>query len=406
MIVIVGAGAAGLMTAIAAAESGGDVLLLEGAKRPGAKILVSGGTRCNVTNDVVTERDFRGGSPNVIRRVLKAFPAAEARRFFEEGGVPLKLEPNGKLFPVSDSAKDVLASLLRRAERSGVRLRSGARVEGVDRTEGGFRLAVAGESVEAPRLVLATGGLSLPRTGSDGAGLRFAKALGHTLVPTTPALAPLLLDGREPHASLSGVSLEAELTVAIAEGGTHRIRGSLLFTHFGLSGPAALDASRFLARARLEHRAATATLSSLPGETFESANTRLLSAAAASPTRSILRELSQLLPERWAETLLAECAIDPTLRLGALTKESRRALVHRSIARPLAVTGDRGYAYAEATAGGVGLDEVDPGTMESRRAPGLFLAGEMLDVDGRLGGFNFQWAWSSGRVAGRGAARG
>ncbi len=391
-VVIVGAGAAGLAAAIFARRRHPDlpVVLLDGAKKPGAKILVSGGGRCNVTNTVVTERDFQGGNRAVVRRILREFDAARAASFFREIGVPLHEEPGGKLFPDSNQARTVLDALLAEADRRGVRLLAGRRVTDI---HPGFEVVTAEGVIPAARVVLATGGLSIPKTGSDGLGYRFVQALGHSVVPTTPALVPLLLD-RGFHAELAGISLDVEISVRVADRKPERISGALLWTHFGVSGPAVLDASRIWLRARLENSAVEIRVSLLPGETPESIDAWLRAAATERPTAALSTILATRLPARLADRL----APDPSVRMAHLAREDRRRIVE-SIARlPLVVTGSRGYNYAEVTAGGVPLEEVDPRTLESRKCPGLHLVGEILDVDGRIGGFNFQWAWSTGWV--------
>ncbi len=404
--VVVGAGAAGLFAAITAAERGtGRVVLVEGEKKPGAKILVSGGGRCNVTNEVVAESDFHGGSRPAIRSVLRAFSAADARRFFDESGVALRSEPLGKLFPVSNRARDVLDALLARGRNAGVELLAGRRATAVDRRSGGFQVRLAdGEKVEAERVVLATGGLSLPKSGSDGAGLDIARAFGHSIVSPVPALVPLLLDGSF-HRELSGVSQPVELVLRCKGRAAAKVAGSMLWTHFGISGPAALDLSRHWERAHFEGEAVTVEANLLPGFDFEKAEKLFLDAARSSPSRGVTNFLAERLPARVAERVVGEAAFDSALRLGRLDREARRRVVHLLVAHDLPVVGDRGWSFAEVTAGGVALSEVDPRTMESRIVPGLHLVGEMLDVDGRLGGFNFQWAWSSGFVAGAAVAR-
>jgi predicted Rossmann fold flavoprotein len=405
-IAIVGGGAAGLATAIFAARrlSGAGIVVLDGARRLGAKILVSGGGRCNVTNRVVTAADYWGGDRRVVDSVLRAFPADAAVKFFSEIGVSLHEEDDGKLFPDSGSAKEVLAALLAAAARAGVEIRAGRRVETVRRDAAeGFVLAGPGWSETARRVVLATGGLSLPKTGSDGGGLEIARSLGHRIVPTTPALAPLVLGGTFHH-GLLGVSHEAAITIASEAQRPATLRGPLLWTHFGASGPVALDASRHWHRAEIEGREVEARVSFLPGLDFAGAERLLLDGAAARPAAMLRTILSDHLPAAVAARLAEAVDVEPDTRLAALARDARRRLSHALVAWPLQVTGSRGYNYAEATAGGVALDEVNRGTMESRVCPGLFLAGEALDVDGRLGGFNFQWAWSSAYVAARGLA--
>ena len=417
---IVGAGAAGLSTAIFTRRTNPHltVHLLDGAAKPGAKILVSGGARCNVTNAVVTEADYWGGKRTLIRRVLARLPVAQTIAFFRELGVPLKEEHTGKLFPVSDRSRDVLEALLGAARDAGVILSVSTRVHDVSTNSPGFTLQTSRGVLTAGRLVLATGGLSLPKTGSDGGGLHIAHRLGHTIVPTTPALVPLVLDDSSPHAALSGVAHDVELTLYDDHGASAaRIAGAMLWTHFGISGPAALDVSRHLLRARLEGGSPTLGVSFVPGESFEAIERRLIDTIRTRPRASLGSSLPAALPASVARALLdrlgheragAGSATAPRtpVRLAELGRDERRRLVHALTRFPLTVRDSRGYSYAEATAGGVSMDEIDVSTMASRRCPGLHLVGEMLDVDGRLGGFNFQWAWSSARTAAEGLARG
>ncbi len=405
-VALVGAGAAGLAAAIfiRRGNSTRSVLLLDGAKRPGAKILVSGGTRCNVTNRVVSERDFWGGRRSIIRRILRAFTANDTVEFFRGLDVPLREEADGKLFPESGRARDVLNALLRGADAAGVDLLSDHRVLGVERADGGFRIVTARGAIHSEYVVLATGGRSLPKTGSDGAGFEFARSLGHTIVPTTAALVPLVLDEAHDaaiHRELSGVSHEVELSVWVDGRIATRLRGSLLWTHFGVSGPVSLNASRHWLRAELEGRPVRLTASFCPGDTFETQETLWTTMAAARPKASVLTGLSGRLPAAVSAAIVGRLKIDPARQLAHLTRAERRALARALVEWPLPVTGCRGYNYAEATAGGVPLDEIDSATMESRVCPGLYLVGEMLDVDGRIGGFNFQWAWSTAYVASR-----
>ena len=405
-IVIVGAGAAGLAAAIFAgrAHPHARVVLLESARRPGAKILVSGGGRCNVTNALVTDADFWGGGRPVIRRILRALPVAETVRFFNDLGIELHEEAGGKLFPDSNRARDVVDALLRGVRDAGVDLRSGVRVHGVTRDDGSFALETSAGPLHAAALVLATGGCSLPKTGSDGAGYVIARSLGHTIVPPTPALAPLLLAPGTPHsihAGLSGVSVDSEIAVWVDGSLALRLEGSLLWTHFGLSGPLALNVSRHWARARLEERDVRLSLNLYPSLDFERVDARWLRLASERPGATLRSALALDMPDAVATAILAALGLPSDRTLAALTRDDRRRLVHAVTAWPLPVTETRGYNFAEVTAGGVSLAEIDPATMESRVCPGLYLVGEILDVDGRIGGFNFQWAWSTAALAGR-----
>lgn len=419
-VAIIGAGAAGLATAIFALRlcSGQErprVVVLDGARKPGAKILVSGGSRCNVTNVAVSERDYcTSGKRTVIRRILRALPVPETIAWFLAMGVALHEEEHGKLFPDSNRARDVLNALLAEVERAGGTLVTDARVEALTVQTGPagdrrFHLTTSAGPVTARAVVLATGGRALPRSGSDGAGYTLATALGHHLIPTTPALAPLTLawDGVRIalHQRLTGVAHPADLAVWVDGRVAVRISGSLLWTHFGISGPAALDASRHIERARLQHQAVRVTLSFFPGWTFEQVDAHLAGIANERPRLLTQSVLAQSLPASVGEALLHELQLDAATPIGQLPRDDRRRLAHALAEWELHVTGTRGYTYAEATAGGIDLAEVNPATLESRCCPGLYLVGEILDVDGRLGGFNFQWAWASARVAGAALAQ-
>ena len=410
-VVIVGAGAAGLATAVMTRRENPnlDVLLVDGSPKPGAKILISGGGRCNVTNTIVQESDFWGGRQPVLRRILQAFRVGQTVEFFKALGVTLHKEADGKLFPNSNRAREVLDALLSASRNSGVRLESGCRVTGIARDPDGrgFMLQSSRGSISASVVVLATGGRSLPKTGSDGAGYGFATSLGHTLVDQTPALAPLVLDAETPfsvHTRLSGVSVDAEISVWTDGAVAARQQGAVLWTHFGLSGPAVLNVSRHWARARLDGRDVRLTLSFHPGSTYEHQDADWRRAATERPRSTVRSTLAARLPDAVAVAIAGALEIPADRILADLTRDDRKRLVHALTAWRLPVLDTRGYNFAEVTAGGVALSEIDPGSMESRVCPGLFLVGEILDVDGRIGGFNFQWAWSSAWVASRALA--
>ncbi|MFZ9914501.1 MAG: NAD(P)/FAD-dependent oxidoreductase [Phycisphaerales bacterium] len=402
-LIVVGAGAAGLFAAIHAGRGGARVLALDGAKTLGAKILVAGGGRCNVTHHAVDEKAYAGSSPNAVRNILRRFGVADTVRFFEAYGVELKREDTGKLFPTTDDAHTILDALLQAARDAGVTIRHPQRVTAIERGDDGM-FAVRGDwgAERAPRVILATGGKALPKSGSDGAGYEFARALGHTVTDHVyPALVPLILPGDHPLRALSGLALPATLSLRAASGKVLKeFTNSLLCTHFGLSGPCALDMSRYWRAAHLDDAGVALFANFIPGEREDTLDAKLLASRAANPA-AFLRDL---VPERLARALCDIAAVDPAANLRQLTREQRRALARAACALPLAVEGDRGFTYAEVTMGGVPLSEIRLETMESRACPGLHLAGEILDVDGRIGGFNFQWAWATGFIAGSAAA--
>ena len=401
-IVVVGAGAAGFLAAIFAARAGARVLLLERTPTGGKKILMSGGGRCNVLPSVIEPaRYVTASSPHTLRKILLSWPLSEQRRFFEADlGIRLALEQEtGKLFPVSNRARDILEALREGAERAGAEIRFGALVTGLEPGDGGgWTVRLSDGSVPAARVVLATGGLSVPATGSDGTGLDIVRRLGHTVHDTYPALTPLTAR-RHRHAGLAGVSLQVTLE-APTRGRALVTRGGFLFTHKGYSGPAVLDLSHL---AVLSRRAGGSPQriyvrwTDLDAEAWD----RLLREGGTT-VASILR---RHLPARLADALLAGAGVEGATHASQLRREGRRRLVEALTHHLLPWTGDEGYQKAEVTGGGVALGEVDPRTLESRLRPGLFLCGEILDAFGPIGGHNLAWAWATGRVAGHGAAR-
>ncbi|HEX4961243.1 MAG TPA: aminoacetone oxidase family FAD-binding enzyme [Thermoanaerobaculia bacterium] len=401
-ILILGAGAAGLMAAIFAAEQGRRVVVLERTRDGGRKILVSGGGRCNILPSVADPSRFvTDSSPNTLRKILTSWPLAEQRRFFEhEAGIPLALEAEtGKLFPASNSARQVRDQLLALARRRGAEIRFDALVTDLLPPDGthSWRVRLAeGEDLAASAVIVATGGLSLPGTGSDGTGLAIVRRLGHTIHETYPALTPLTLEPPR-YAALAGISR----TVTLRAPGPKRTftpHGGFLFTHRGYSGPAVLDVSHLAVRSRLAG-SALQPLRVQWAELDAAAWDRLLRETPGTAFTLLRRHL----PDRLAEALLLDAGVEGGRPLPQLRREERRRLVEALADHLLPWTGDEGYAKAEVTGGGVALSEIDPRTLESRRHPGLFLCGEILDAFGPIGGHNFLWAWATGRAAGLGA---
>ncbi len=406
-VVVVGAGAAGLMSAIQAKVAGAsEVLLLDTRIKIGAKILISGGTRCNVTNKKVVPSDYEGGTPYFIKHVLSAFSADETRDFFASLGVELVLEPTGKYFPSTHSGKTILQALIRRGEQLGIRLKTGVRIIRVRKEGEFFALFDEGQKkYEAKKVILATGGLSLPETGSDGMGYNIAKEFGHTLVETSPSLTPLLTDDAA-WQSLSGVSLETELSFFADGKKCASAKGPFLFTHFGYSGPVVLDISRYWIRAKRSDEPRIFA-NFIPQEKQEVWQKRIMEFSLERPHSRIKNFLTDeaALPERFADVFLEKLNANGSLAVRKVKKSDLNRLIRELMHTLLAVTGDMGYKKAEVTAGGIDLSEVEHSTMQSKRVRGLYFAGEILDVDGRIGGFNFQWAWSSGTIAGKSAAK-
>ena len=405
-VVVIGGGAAGLAASIFAAEAAAKtdrprkVVLLDGAKTIGAKILVSGGGRCNVTHDVVTATDYFGNR-HIIKNVLAAFSVEQTISWFASLGVDLKREETGKLFPVTDKARTILNALVTRCLDLGVRVLPDHRVTGIEASaKSGFTLQHSHGTLHTKLVILATGGRSIPKSGSDGFGFTLARCLGHSLTATAPALVPLMLADTMFHKALSGLSHDVELTTVLQGRKIDQRTGSLLWTHFGISGPVVMDASRFWTLAQETGETPNLYGNFLPGKTREQAKQWFIDQAAGTPRRSLTKTLAQLVSERFAESLCLHIECDPQKAIAQLPRKDRDRLIEALLMFRFPVERDRGWNYAEVTAGGIPLEEINYRTMESKLVPGLYLIGEILDCDGRIGGFNFQWAWATGWLAG------
>ncbi len=398
---MVGAGAAGLLASIFAARSGSSVTLVESTKDGGRKIIISGGGRCNILPSVAApERYVTDSSPNSLKKILRSWPLAEQIQFFEtELGMELvREEETGKLFPESDKARDVRDGLVRSAKRAGAEIVFDTRVTGIKKTETGWVAKLKGRDDQKGRaIILATGGLSVPATGSDGMGLEVLKKMGVSVSPTYPALTPLTNDPSV-HSHLAGLSLEVTIR---APGARPRFEttGGFLFTHRGYSGPAVLDASHLAVRSMSGEKSQTLSVQ------WTRLNADDWNAALKPGNQALVTALSRAMPKRLANQLVFEADLPADQSLSQLGRKDRQRLIRLLCDYPLQWTGNTGFKKAEVTGGGVALDEVHPNTLECKRHPGLFLCGELLDAFGPIGGHNFLWAWATGRAAGLGAAR-
>lgn len=404
-IVVIGGGAAGMMAAISAAEQGAQVTLLEPNERLGKKLNITGKGRCNVTNNT----DIEGLLANIPRNgkflygAFTNFSSADTMAFFEALGVPLKTERGNRVFPVSDSAFDVSAALERRLKALRVRIVRDRAVS-LEIADGTVR-GVAGErgSYPADGVILATGGVSYPGTGSTGDGYRMAAALGHEIVLPCGSLVPLI-SGDDACRRMQGLALKnVELT---ALNGKNKVQfrdfGELLFTHFGVSGPLVLSASAHLRHwDREQYRLSIDLKPALDREKLEA---RILRDLGENPNRDFEKILAGLVPHSMVPVILERLEIPAGLKANSVTKAQRRALEEMLKGFTVSVTGPRPVAEAIVTSGGVKVNQVQPSTMESKLTPGLYFAGEILDVDAYTGGFNLQIAWSTGHLAGTSAA--
>jgi predicted Rossmann fold flavoprotein len=412
--IIVGAGAAGMMAAIHAAERGRRVLLLEKGKKPGVKILMSGGTRCNITHDC----DARGivaafgNNGKFLHSALAAFGPAAVLEFFHAEGVATKVEETGKVFPVSDRAIDVLDALLKRLQRSGATLSLGEPVTAVEPdaqarehdslacASGSFRISTSQRSLTCEKLLITTGGRSYPGCGTTGDGYAWAAQFGHTIVPQRPALVPLTVNATWV-ADLRGITLpDVNLKVLEESKPLTSRRGSMLFAHFGLTGPAPLDVSRAVS-GHPKPAGLVLEVDLLPNMVEAAVDEFLRTESLASGKKQLAVVLAEKLPRRVCDQLLLLCGQAVDRRAGELSKAVRANLVSNIKRLRIPLKGTLGFEKAEVTAGGVSLAEVDSRTMQSKFAPNLYFAGEVLDLDGWIGGYNFQSAWSTGWLAGR-----
>ena len=401
-ILVVGAGPAGLFAALAAAESGARVLVCEKMPSPGIKLLASGSGRCNLTHGGAIEDflpHYGSGQGRFLKPALFSFDNAALEAWFSRRGLPLEADERGKLFPATNRARDVLSVLLAEAEGAGVEIRTGARVLSARRLDGGFEVETSAGRHAAARLLLSTGGKSYPGTGSSGEGYALAVSFGHRVVAPRPCLAPLVTASGLP-AACAGIAIpEAEIVVRRGQKRVLRAQGDLLFTHRGISGPVVLDASRSIESGDV------VLISLLPGMDREKIEEEILRETALHGRRGMASCLQAVgLPERLAEAVLEWSGVDRGLGAASLDRSRRARLVEAVAALPLVVERVGGFEEAMATCGGVDLSEVEPRTLASRLVPGLYFAGEILDLDGDTGGYNLQAAFSTGRLAGISAA--
>ena len=405
-VIVIGGGAAGLFAAISAAENGADVLLLEKNDRCGKKLRITGKGRCNVTNDCTTEEFLQNvpSNPRFLYGALNCLSTQDVKDFFEGEGVPLKTERGKRVFPVSDKAEDIVSALVNACRDRGVRIINekvlsliieDEKIKGV-KTHSGERYADA--------VIICTGGRSYSRTGSDGDGYEFARSAGHTVTPLLPSLVPIVCAGKL-CPSLQGLSLK-NVALSIIDKNTQKEVysdfGEMMFTHFGVTGPMVLSASAHIpdiSSGRYEAR-----INLKPALDEKTLDARVLSDFSKYANKDLINALDDLLPQKLIPVVISLSGIDERKKVNSITREERKALtdVIRSIR--LSLVGFRSLEEAIITKGGVSVKEIDPKTMESKKCKGLYLAGEVIDVDAYTGGFNLQIAFSTGKLAGRSAA--
>ena len=400
--IVVGGGAAGMLASITAAQQGQRVLLLEKNSRLGRKLLITGKGRCNVTNRCTGQEVLQNVPRNArfLYSTMAAYPPEKTIAFFETHGCPLKTERGNRVFPQSDRSQSVLDCLQNELRRNHVTVREET-VSEILMKNGRAAGVRAGQAIyEAAWVILATGGVSYPATGSTGDGYAMAAKLGHTIIPPEGSLVPLESDDAD-CAEMQGLSLRnVGVKLLSAKGKTlYQDFGELLFTHFGVSGPTVLSAS-----CHLKGEGCRLLIDLKPALDEAKLDSRILRDLETYQNRSMENALTDLLPRSMIPVVLHRLEIDPAIQANSLTRQKRRALVELLKAFPVSVSGKRPVSEAIITSGGVKVSEVNPGTMESRLVPGLFFAGEILDCDAYTGGFNLQIAWATGKAAGEAAA--
>ena len=406
-VCIIGAGPAGLMAAIFSAEAGAETTVIEANTVPGRKLLLTGGGRCNLTHQAEPQELARafGAKGRFLRHALYQFSPQDVQDFFTRLGLVMRIEKDGCVFPGADRSGDVRDALVKQANKLGVIFLYGKRVDRIDKEADSFIVQAGQECVCAHRLIMTTGGLSWPQTGCTGDGYQFARRFGHTIIEPKASLVPLVTEETWP-GQLAGTALEDIAVSARIENKKLSTSGALIFTDDGIGGPAAQDMSRCLT----DHLPARAkpvniALDLMPGLDAGELERKIIEYISANPKKKFVNVLAEFLPRRLAALLCRQVGGDEDLPAGQLKKELRKMLIRTIKTLPLSIVSTRPIAEATVTRGGVCITEVESKTMESKVCPGLFFAGEVLDLDGPCGGYNLQLCWSTGALAGTSAAQ-
>lgn len=403
-VIIVGGGASGMMAAITAAENGADVTLLERNSFAGKKLRITGKGRCNVTNDCTPREMLESVSrnPKFLIGIVNRFSPADTMEFFENAGVPLKTERGRRVFPVSDKAADIASALVEKMKESGVRVIYDSRVTGISENDCGFTVNCSDRQYDADRVIIATGGVSYPGTGSTGDGHRILGKMGIKITKLSPSLVPI--ETVEDFSALTGLSLKnVRLTVYHEEKEVFSEQGEMLFTHFGVSGPLVLSASANMQKYPASDYSLRLNLK--PALSREELDKRVLSDFSKYSARDFINSLGDLLPVKLIPYIVSLSGIDPRKKTSGITREERASLLDALTFFPITVRGFRPINEAIITSGGIDVSELNPKTCELKNHPGLYAVGELIDVDAYTGGYNLQIAFSTGVAAGRSASQ-
>jgi predicted Rossmann fold flavoprotein len=398
-VIIIGGGAAGLVAAIAAAKQKQSILIIEKNKSLGRKILVTGNGRCNLTNINVSPDKYYGENTKCLHNIFNQFSFEDTIRFFNGLGVKTKTESNGRVFPATDKASTVLDGLLKEVSRLQIKSKLNERVARLDHTKTNWLIKTDLGNYHANSVILTTGGKSYPQLGSTGDGYDISQKLRHRIIEPKQALVPLEWDGAWDK-ELQGIQVNVIITVKQHKKLTAQKTGDLLFTHFGISGPVVLDLSRIIVSS-LNKPDYALSINFFPNHNRD----ELIAFIKQRPRKTLINTLSQLLPQKLCHALLGQLKIDADKQTSQLTKKEMQLITSGLIDWQIRIKKPRSFKESMVTAGGISMDEVNPKTMESLKAKGLYFAGEIMDIDGISGGYNLQFAWSTGYLAGLSASR-
>lgn len=405
-IIVIGGGASGMMAAITAAEAGSQVLLLEQKEIPGKKLMMTGNGRCNFTNTNQSPNDYRGADPDFAWQVLRHFTYQDTLRFFMKLGIYSR-NRNGYLYPYSDQAVSVVEALKLELRRLGVEIRTGCAVKDISvKKENGkrfFKIQAEKENFQAAAVILAAGSKAAPKSGSDGSGYALARKLGHTIRPVLPALVQLRCREKS-YKQLAGIRTQAKITLYLDGETADTDTGELLFTEYGISGIPVFQVSRFASLGLARKCAVYAVLDFMPDFTEEQFLQFMKDRIRNHPERTAAEFFTGLFHKKLAAMLIRISGVHDDWVVGELSLEQIRKLCRAVKQYRTEIIGTNSFDQAQVCAGGAATVEIDADTMESRLCPGLYFSGEIVDVDGKCGGYNLQWAWTSGYVAGYAAA--
>lgn len=404
-VIVIGGGASGIMAAITAAREGAKVTILEKGNRLGRKILVSGNGRCNLSNERLSWKNYHGKHPKFAASVFGRFSNYDTLEFFNNLGLATKVEDNGRVFPVSDQAESVLQVLEYELESLGVKTYYKSRVDSIEKKEDVFMVKLFnGKTLLADKVIIATGGKSYSKLGSSGDGFSFAKKFRHTVEPIYPVSVGLEVtrEFKRICNKLQGVKIEADVKAMVDDKVIDEEVGTVLFTHFGLSAWAIMKLSFVVSRMiNIEDvENVNVVIDFFPNQSFEELDSLVEKLWKNNPKKTLGFSFVGLMQRKIAPALLTNMLIDPVRKVGAVSREDRQKILKAFKSFPFTVNGTRTWDEAQFTHGGVSVEEIDSRTMESKKVPGLFFTGEVVDIIGESGGYNLQWAWSSGYVAG------